>query len=101
MKSEYGLIFWVHVCFIILAFSSPLWLDWRLILLGAVSLALQYILLDGCMLSKLQWGKSNRGFWFHYVSKIFPAVSPKIVTSMTDIVIPATLVVVAYFLQST
>lgn len=69
-------------------------------LLGAVLLALQYILLGGCVLSKLQWGKSNRGFWFHYISKIFPAISPKIVTSMTDIVIPIILVVVAYFHQS-
>lgn len=45
----------LHIAVILLADTSPLWLDWKLILLGIVIYYVQIAVLGGCVLSQAQF----------------------------------------------
>lgn len=52
----FGVVFWIHLFLIILAYSSPFLFDWKLILIGVIMLLLQFIILKQCVLTTAQFG---------------------------------------------
>jgi hypothetical protein len=55
MKKE--LLVTIHTLLIILVWTSPFWLDWKLILGGIFLLIIQNIIFRGCILTNLQFSK--------------------------------------------
>jgi len=70
-----GLLIFLHFIIILLAYSSPFWLDWRLIVLGVVLNWLQIAIFGGCVLSILQF-KENRSFHVWYLTQLGFRVNP-------------------------
>lgn len=63
-----------HTILIILAWASPFYLDWKLILTGEIIISLQNILFGGCTLTNLQFNKkvkakSDNTMYSYYLQK--------------------------------
>ena len=52
-----------HLTLILLAYSSPFWLDWRWITLGVGLLFLEQIIFGNCILNASQYG-NNEGYFY-------------------------------------
>ena len=100
MKRDFGFVFWSHLILIILAWLSPLWIDWRLIFIGILLLSIQYTILGGCYLTFLETGKDkDMTFYFYHLSKFFPSLNKRKTKLFIRYVLPAILLVIAYVLQ--
>lgn len=100
MKSEYGLIFWLHVAVVMVAFSSPIFFDWQLIIISALLLELQYFTIGGCVLTHAQLGKDkDETFIWYYLRKIFPNLDPFKTKFVIRRVLPVMVIVVALIPQ--
>ncbi len=91
----------LHVAIILLALSTPLWLDWRLIILLALLNLAQVAIFDGCVLSQYQFKSKSQGFYKYYIDKYFPKnkIQEKHLDILLDYVAPLILVGIAYYLQ--
>ncbi|MEK7171081.1 MAG: hypothetical protein AAB774_02145 [Patescibacteria group bacterium] len=49
----------LHLLLIIAAYSSPFWLDWRVITTGVLILWIQYIAIGRCILNDVQYGSKD------------------------------------------
>ncbi len=58
-KSDYGIIFWIHLFIDVLFIFSWLFFSWWLIAGGVILLYTQFIVLKGCFLSKIEFGKNE------------------------------------------
>ena len=72
-KSSFISLF--HTILIILAWASPFYLDWKLILAVEIILSLQYIFFGGCTLTNMQFSKkakaiSNNTMYSYYLQKL-------------------------------
>ncbi len=100
MNREYGLFFWIHILALIVAYLSPLLIDWRLVIVGALILQVQYWLISGCYLTHLQFGKDkNEVFLWYYLHKAFPALKPESTKFFVRIVAPAVLIAIGFVIQ--
>ena len=67
------LIACTHLVLIIAAWSSPFWLDWRLIALASGAVFVQYLVAGGCVLTQLEAGTDRYAtFYHHHLSKLIP-----------------------------
>jgi len=55
----YGIIFWIHLLFFLFALFSFLLFSWWLIIIGQIVLLLQYHSINGCILSKVEFGRDE------------------------------------------
>lgn len=71
-KREFGPTFWLHLVLIILVWTSPFWLSWRIILLSILIYYFQIWLLGGCILTQAQFKNvsHNYSFYYHYLKKL-------------------------------
>lgn len=100
MKKEFGLYFWIHALLLIPAYLSPLLFDWKLVILGAALLEIQYWLIGGCFLTHLQLGENrNQTFIWYYLHKIFPSMDPVKTKFVIRVIVPILLIVFAFILQ--
>ena len=60
MKKE-TLIFWLHLILIILAWTSPFWISWKIILLFIGMNYLQIIFFKACVLTLVQFKENGKG----------------------------------------
>ncbi|EKD23774.1 MAG: hypothetical protein ACD_81C00185G0012 [uncultured bacterium] len=101
MKKEFGLLFWIHILLLIPAYLSPLFIDWKLIVIGIVILQIQYWVIDGCILTHLEMGKDkNETFIWYYLSKRYPNINPKRTKFVIRVIVPVALVMAGFFLQT-
>ena len=99
-KREYGGIFWIHLILIGLAYTSFLWLDWRIILAGVVLLQVYYRIRGGCDLTFAEFGDDkDTTFAWYYLRKIIPNLDQKKTKIFIRYVLPVVLAVVAFYLQ--
>ncbi|MFZ2513224.1 MAG: hypothetical protein WAW63_02080 [Candidatus Saccharimonadales bacterium] len=97
-QKQHGLIIAVHTLLIIAAYSSPFWLDWRLILLGIIIYYTQLVIFGWCVLSTAQFGE-RRTFHEWYLAKLGFHPNPRMLHFALDYVIPPGLVMLGYLLQ--
>lgn len=98
--SDFGLIFWIHLAVIVLFFSSPFWISWKIILVGILAFYFQLLVFRGCILTKAEFGETtHNSFFWYYLNKMGFKVSEKSVVVFVDFFIPAILLAVALFLQ--
>jgi hypothetical protein len=68
--SKRPLVIIVHILVILLAYSAPFWLDWRLVAVGVVLNYVQIIIFKGCVLSRAQFEDKKQTFHEWYLRKI-------------------------------
>jgi hypothetical protein len=99
-ENEFGFWFWVHAVLLVPAYLSPIFFDWKLIVLGVVILQIQYWLIDGCILTHLEMGKDkNETFIWYYLVKIFPTLNAKKTKFFIRIMVPIFLIIAGYIMQ--
>ncbi len=97
---DFGLFFWLHFALILFAYLSPLWLDWRVILVSVALLQVYYLWRGGCDLTFLQFGNDkDTTFLWYYIRKIFPSLNQKKTKFFVRVIIPIILVTVSFVSQ--
>lgn len=90
----------LHVLLILLAYSSPLWLDWRFISIGVGVYYLQLLVFGWCVLSLKQFHGQKQTFHGWYLAKIGVQPDPKQLRFILNYVIPPTLALVGFGAQT-
>ncbi|MEI6498630.1 MAG: hypothetical protein WCO23_01580 [bacterium] len=75
MKSK--IVATTHLFIIIIAYSSPFWLDWRLFFLGLTLYYIQILIFKGCILTFAQYGTFNESYSTRLFSKIIKSIGIK------------------------
>ena len=89
----------LHLSLILCAYSSPFWLDWRLILFGILLYYAQNMISGGCILTKAQFGSNQEGFYYHYLKKLGLRLDQRQTNFVVDYVIPVIILSVAILCQ--
>lgn len=101
MKKEFGLWFWVHILLLVPAYFSPLFFDWKFIILGVIILQIQYLMVNGCVLTHLEMGKDkNQAFIWYYLRKILPNLNAQKTKFVVRFVVPVFLITIGFLLQT-
>jgi len=93
------MIGFIHLILIALVVSSPVWLDWRLILLGIIIYYIQIIVFGGCLLSQWQFKNKEERFWGYYIKKLGFTVDKKKLDIFLDYVLPGLILGIAIVVQ--
>ncbi|MFZ3010174.1 MAG: hypothetical protein WA030_04145 [Candidatus Microsaccharimonas sp.] len=88
-----------HVIIILLAYSSPFWLDWRLVLIGVIANYVQVIIFKGCILSHAQFQDKRQTFHEWYLRKFGFKPNRKVLSFVLRYVIPFVLLGTAIIFQ--
>ncbi|KKQ93961.1 MAG: hypothetical protein UT66_C0018G0026 [candidate division CPR2 bacterium GW2011_GWC1_39_9] len=92
-----------HGALILFAYTSPLWLDYRLFFIGLLLYYIQIAIFKGCMLTYAQYGTFNTRFSdkiFEPIFKIFKVkLSQKQMGLFLDYLFPVFLVIVCILWQ--
>lgn len=100
VHKDFGLLFWVHLLLIFLAYMSPFFVDWILILAGVMLVRIQFWELGGCILTKWEMGgRSHKEFIYYYVKKIWPHVKHDTIENIFHRGIPLALVILSFIMQ--
>jgi hypothetical protein len=88
---------------ILLVWSSPFWLDWKLIFLGIFVYYLQLIIFKEDILTKTNFKTKQRGemtFYSFLLEKIGLNLDRKRMQMIADYIFPWLILLVAYYLQT-
>ena len=88
-----------HILVILLAYSSPFWLDWRLVLAGVVLNYIQILIFKGCVLSHAQFEDKKQTFHEWYLRKFGFKPNRKVLSFVLRYVIPFVLLGLALVFQ--
>ena len=78
----------VHVVIILLAYSAPFWLDWKLVLIGVALNYLQIFIFKGCVLSLAQFEDKKQTFHEWYLRKFGFTPSRAVLNFILRYIIP-------------
>jgi len=99
-QKAFGIIFWLHLLIIIFAYSSPFWLDWKIIIIIIVGLQTYYWVRGGCDLTFWELGNdTNTTFVWYYLQKIFPRLNKRKTKFFIRIVLPIFLIITSFTSQ--
>ncbi len=97
------IVSFAHGIIVILAYSSPFWLDWRIFFVLFVLYFLQIIIFKGCVLSYLEYGTFRQSFSTNFVATILGFLGLKVekrsIKYFLDRVLPALLIFLAVIWQ--
>ena len=94
-----SLIIVLHTAILIAAYSSPFWLDWRIILAGVAVYYLQLLIFGWCVLSLQQFGE-KKTFHEWYLGKFGLHPDPRRLRFTLNYVVPPALVLIAIIYQN-
>jgi len=89
----------LHIIIILLAYSAPFWLDWRLVALGVVVNYIQILIIGGCVLSHAQFEDKGQTFHEWYLKKFGLKVNRKILNRVLRYIVPFVLLGLAVLIQ--
>lgn len=94
----------LHWLIIIALWSSPFWLDWRLIAIGTAIYWLQILIFKACVLTIAQFGDKDTGFFGQYLNKLFKflfnkEVPMKKLRFFLDWVMPIVFIILGFVFQ--
>jgi hypothetical protein len=93
-----GIVF-AHSVFVIASYTSPLWLEWKLVVAGVLAYWLQLVIFKHCVLSTAQFGDKETTFHEWYLAKIGISFNRRTMRRVLNIWIPILLICIAYILQ--
>lgn len=97
--NKQSIIIIAHIVIIVLAYSSPFWLDWRLILVGVALNYIQILIFKGCVLSHAQFEDKKQSFHEWYLRKLGLKPNRQILNFSLRWIIPLVLLGFALVLQ--
>jgi hypothetical protein len=89
----------LHLSIIITILLSPWFIPWKYIILIFILFLLQLLIFKGCILTQLQFGNKNEGFYYHYLKKIFPSIKQNFIENIVRFVIPFVIIAMALLIQ--
>jgi hypothetical protein len=89
----------LHAVIILLAYSSPFWLDWRLVALGIIANYIQILVVGGCVLSHAQFEDKGQSFHEWYLRKLGIKVNRRHLNFILRWIIPFVLLATAILFQ--
>ena len=89
----------LHIIVILLAYSAPFWLDWRLVALGVIVNYIQILIIGGCVLSHVQFEDKGQTFHEWYLKKSGVKVNRKILNRVLRYIVPFVLLGLAVLIQ--
>lgn len=89
IKSDFGLIFWLHLSLIVFAYASPFLVSWHFIFLGVLTLLMQQIVCRGCILTRTQFGEDpEMTFYYRYLTLIGFKVNKRLLKFLMAWIMP-------------
>lgn len=78
--NDFGVVFWVHLATLIVEYASPFLFSWKIVLIGAVALYLQWLILGNCFLTIMQFHTTSKDAScnYYYLTKMGFNVNKKI-----------------------
>jgi len=96
----FGFIFWLHLICIIFAYFSPFLFNWKIIILAIVLLFIQYSVLGGCFLNKIQFDNTkNVTFLYPYLTMLGLKLNPDNFKIFIRYILPFILLFIAIIWQ--
>jgi len=101
MKNDFGLIFWIYLILILLVWTSPVLLSWKIIFLFIILYYFQLFVFGDCILTKRQFKTKKRSetFYSYYLEKLGLRINKEKLVFFLDYVLPWLLLVIAYVVQ--
>lgn len=62
---KFEIISWIHLVLIILIWSSPFWLSWKIVSIGIILYYLQLLIFGDCLLTKKEFRTNKREITFY------------------------------------
>lgn len=92
----------LHVIFIVLAYTSPFWLDWRLVGLGALIYWIQLLVFKACIISIAQYGNTETSFVAVCINKLMKIFGKEFSIKRIEVFLnwlPLLFFIMAYLIQ--
>ena len=89
----------LHIVVILIAYSSPWWLDWRIVAVGVLAYYLQILIFKGCVLSLAQFKGEKKSFHEWYLTKLGLRVNRRKLRFFLDVILPPLFPIVGYIIQ--
>lgn len=99
IEDKSTLVITLHIIIIALAYSSPFWLDWRLVTTGIILYYVQITIFGGCLLSLAQFKGEKISFHEWYFTKWGIAVNRAKLKFFLDRVLPFVFLALALIAQ--
>lgn len=102
MIKKSNIIALIHFLIILTVWSTPFWLNWKIITIVWILNLLQIKIFGGCVLSQAQFNNKKDGFYSHYIKKIFPnsKIKDSQLNIILDYILPIILIILGYIIQS-
>lgn len=94
---RYYFFLYLHIIILAAWYTSPLYLDWRLVILTVAVYYLQLYVAKGCLLTRGQFGKENEGFYYHYLRKFGFHPDKQLLSFVLDFGIPITMILISLY----
>lgn len=99
MSNKKPIIIVAHIIIILLAYTAPFWLDWRLVLLGVILNYIQILIFKGCVLSHAQFEDKKQTFHEWYLRKLGFKPNRRVLNFVLRWIIPFVLLGYAFVFQ--
>jgi len=96
---RYYFFLFLHIALIVAWYTSPFYLDWRIVIVTVVLYHLQIYLVKGCILSRWQFGKESEGFFYHYLRRFGFNPTKEGLSFVLGYIIPGAMIILAVALQ--
>ncbi len=90
----------LHILIILLVYSSPFWLDWKIIMLGVVLNFIQLLIVGGCVLSIAQFEDKQQTFHEWYLRKLGIKVNRRSFNFVLRYIVPFIILAIAILIQA-
>ncbi|MEK7604206.1 MAG: hypothetical protein AAB442_00135 [Patescibacteria group bacterium] len=98
-RFRYSFFLVLHIVLLALWYTSPFYLDWRIVILTVVLYHLQLYYAKGCLITQGQFGKENEGFYYYYLRRAGFSPDKKRLSFVLDYIIPGGMIALALILQ--
>jgi hypothetical protein len=89
----------LHIVVLVLWYSSPFYLPWWAVVLSVILYHIQIYYAKGCLLTKGQFGSTNDGFYYYYLTKFGFKPDREKLNFVLDYVIPGIMIIFAITLR--
>jgi len=97
---DFGPVFWIHLLYIALIYTSPLWLNWKIMPLAIGVVYFQWFFFGGCVLTIWEFGRTeHNSFYWYYLNRLGFKFSLKKVNLFTDYLAPSLIFIFAFTWQ--
>jgi len=99
-RDDFGLIFWIHLILIILAYLSPFLFNFKIMVFLVFLYYLQIIIFNGCKLTEIQFGKQSYStFYYPYLIKLGFKINKKFIYYLMRWIMPLIVLLISLILN--